>query len=49
LPHAGAHEYRKFVARKRVANARKGNTSLKGLAAVAQEAVVEQAATNAVT
>jgi hypothetical protein len=48
LPHGGAHEYRKFVARKLVANARKGNTSLEGLSAVARKAVGEQAATNAV-
>jgi hypothetical protein len=49
LPQGGAHEYRKFVTRKFVANARKGNTSLMGPAAVAHKAVVEQAATNAVT
>jgi hypothetical protein len=49
LPHGGPHEYRKFVARKLVANARKGNTTLKGLSAVARKAMVEQAATHAVT
>jgi hypothetical protein len=41
LPHGGAHAVRKRVAQKLLSNARKGNTTLSGLSAVARNAVLE--------
>lgn len=41
LPNGGDHEYRKKVAKQLGSNARKGNTTLTGLTAVARKAVVE--------
>lgn len=45
LPHGGDHDYRKTVARKLISNARKGNTTLAGLTAVARKAVNDRHST----
>ncbi len=41
LPHGGSHAVRKKVAEALLRNARKGNTTLEGLSAVAQTALIE--------
>jgi hypothetical protein len=41
LPHGGDHNLRKKVAQKLLQGARKGNTSLSGLAVVAHTALIE--------
>jgi len=41
LPHGGDHNLRKKVAQKLMQSARKGNTTLSGLAVVARTALVE--------
>jgi hypothetical protein len=41
LPHGGDHNLRKKVAQKLLQSARKGNTNLSGLCAVAQTALTE--------
>jgi hypothetical protein len=41
LPHGGDHNLRKKVAQKLLQSARKGNTSLSGLAVVAHTALIE--------
>jgi hypothetical protein len=41
LPHGGDHNLRKKVAQKLLQSARKGNTSLNGLAVVARMALIE--------
>lgn len=41
LPHGGDHNLRKKVAQKLLQSARKGNTTLSGLSAVARTALIE--------
>jgi hypothetical protein len=41
LPHGGDHHFRKTIAQKLINSARKGNTTLGGLATVARNAVAE--------
>jgi len=41
LPHGGDHNLRKKVAQKLLQSARKGNTTLSGLSAVARTALME--------
>lgn len=41
LPHGGDHDLRKKIALKLLQSARKGNTTLSGLSAVARTALVE--------
>jgi hypothetical protein len=41
LPHGGDHDLRKKVAQKLLLSARKGNTTLSGLAVVARTALIE--------
>lgn len=43
LPHGGDHQLRKKVAQKLLQAARKGNTTLSGLSAVARNALAEAA------
>lgn len=41
LPHGGSHAVRKRIAEALLRNARKGNTTLEGLSAVARTALIE--------
>jgi len=41
LPHGGDHDLRKKIAQKLLLSARKGNTTLNGLSAVARMALIE--------